>query len=798
MSALRVSSGSMRRVRIAPRVLLVDDDATQLKLGGLRLRDAGFDVEMASGAQEALQMAKIRRPDAVMSDVLMGEVDGFTFCRMLREEPALGNVPIILLSAHYQDAPDQQLALRVGASALVSRTPDFDAELAALRGNLVADSQITVDVPDATFYEQHLRTTANQITRLLGQTRYLEERYRTLFENAHDTISVLTPDGTILEANERWREVMGVPPEDLVGHHIGEYAAPGYVASNIVVYNRSIEKGAGRVEAVPMQRPDGKVIFMEFSITVIEVDSNPLVFAIGHDVTEKILAAQTLAEAEVRYRSLVERIPDVIWTSTEDGVLTFMTANAEDVLGYTAAEMCAEDLATRGARVHPDDHRAVLEAFQKSVESGGLFDIEYRRQRKDGQWIWLRNRGTATYERDGIRYIDGMISDITERKRLEESVRLSQKMEAIGQLTGGIAHDFNNILASILANSHFLIEDLAPHDPRHADAQEIKLAAERAAALTRQLLAFSRRQVLEPTIVDLNVAVQGLERMLQRLIGEDIEFTVLPAADLGSVRVDMGQLEQVIMNLVVNARDAMPTGGKLLIETQNIELDECYAASHIAAVPGSYVMLAVSDTGCGMDAQTQRRIFEPFFTTKELGKGTGLGLSTCYGIVKQSGGYVWVYSEPGRGTTFKIYFPRVDGQPDRVRKVAGNLEVSGTETILLVEDDDRVRNAVSRMLEPKGYQVLVARNGIEATEIVKCHQGPIHLVLSDVVMPDANGPEVVERVRASSTEVRALFMSGYTDHAVLRNGALQAGTNFIQKPFAPETLAKKVREVLDA
>jgi signal transduction histidine kinase/CheY-like chemotaxis protein len=459
--------------------------------------------------------------------------------------------------------------------------------------------------------------------------------------------------------------------------------------------------------------------------------------------------------------------------------------------------MCAEDMATRAARVHPDDQGAVMRAYQELLKDEVLFDVEYRRQRKDGHWVWLRNRAMATYERDGIRYIEGLISDITERKRLEESLRQSQKMEAIGQLTGGIAHDFNNILASILANSHFLIEDLAAHDPRHADAQEIKIAAERAAALTRQLLAFSRRQVLEPTVIDLNSAVAGLEKMIRRLIGEDVDFSVEPGESLGSVRVDMGQLEQVIMNLVVNARDAMPTGGKLSIETSNVELDD-YAAGYISAQPGSYVMIAVSDTGSGMSAETRQRIFEPFFTTKELGKGTGLGLSTCYGIVKQSGGYIWVYSEVGRGTVFKIYLPRVDACPDRAPKQAGTLDVSGSETVLLVEDDDRVRAAVSRMLEPRGYHVLVARNGTEAIDIVERHQGLIHLVLSDVVMPNTSGPEVVERVRARSTEVRALFMSGYTDHAVLRNGALQGGTNFIQKPFAPETLAKKVREVLDA
>jgi CheY-like chemotaxis protein len=286
--------------------------------------------------------------------------------------------------------------------------------------------------------------------------------------------------------------------------------------------------------------------------------------------------------------------------------------------------------------------------------------------------------------------------------------------------------------------------------------------------------------------------------MLRRLIGEDIEFAVMPGGELGSVRVDVGQLEQVIMNLVVNARDAMPTGGKLSIETTNVELEEEIGQGGVTIVPGNYVMLAVSDTGCGMDAETKRRIFEPFFTTKEIGRGTGLGLSTCYGIVKQSGGYIWVYSEPGHGTVFKIYLPRVDATPEVARKRSTTIDLSGTETVLLIEDDERVRGAVSRMLEVRGYRVIVARSGLEAIALAKRYDGKIDLVLSDVIMPGASGPEVVQQLRESDSGVRALFMSGYTDHAILRAGSLQAETNFIQKPFAPEALAKKVREVLEA
>jgi two-component system, cell cycle sensor histidine kinase and response regulator CckA len=778
------------------RVLLVDDDATQIKLCRLRLHEAGFEVEMAASAHEALEKAKRRPPDAILSDVLMGEVDGFAFCRLVREEPTLAGVPLILLSAHYRDEPDQQLATRVGAVALVSRTPSFDAELRALQSCLRDRRHQKTEAPDVALYEQHLRTNANQLTKLLAQATQAEERYRTLFQNAHDAITVLTRDGVIVEVNERWRDILGIAPESMIGRHIRDFAPHGHEASNDARYESSIAAGSGRAQAVPIKRADGKTIYMEFSLAVVEVQGQELVLSIGHNVTSSVEATRALAAAEEKYRSLVERFPDVVWTCTADGTITFMTANCERIMGYTAEQMCAEDMDTRLSRIHPDDRAIVSASFRRFGEDGTSFDVEYRRRHPDGRWIWLRNRSAASYRRAGVQYIEGVCSDITERKRLEESLRQAQKMEAIGQLTGGIAHDFNNLLAAILANSHFLIEDLAEHDPRRTDAEDIRAAAERAAALTRQLLAFSHRQLLEPTVVDLNSAILGVERMLRRVIGEDIDFSVLPGEHLAAVRVDVGQLEQVVMNMVVNARDAMPNGGSLTIQTSNVDLDATHSAQEVGAPPGRYVMLSISDTGVGMDSATRQRIFEPFFTTKALGKGTGLGLATCYGIVKQSGGHIAVQSELGQGTVFRIYLPQVNAQPMMVSKPTTRMELEGSETILLVEDDARVRHAVSRVLESRGYRVLIAQNGLEAMELAQRYRGPIDLVLSDLILPGASGPEVVREVQAHTGSARALFMSGHTDHAVLRDGALQQAVNFIQKPFAPDALAKKVREVL--
>jgi signal transduction histidine kinase/CheY-like chemotaxis protein len=446
-------------------------------------------------------------------------------------------------------------------------------------------------------------------------------------------------------------------------------------------------------------------------------------------------------------------------------------------------------------RVHKEDAARVRRAFAAIGKRG--YAADYRWRRKDGRWMWITSHASARVNAEGIEIAEGTFADITEHKRLEEQVRQSQKMEAVGQLTGGIAHDFNNILAVILGNAEFLMESLSEADPRRTDAEAILEAGQRAAGLTRQLLAFSRRQVIQPRALNLNDIVSGVEKMLHRVIGEDIQLTCSLGADLGIVRADPGQIEQVIMNLVVNARDAMPVGGKLSIETANVELDEENAASRGTSRP--FVMLAISDTGCGMDAETKRRLFEPFFTTKGIGKGTGLGLSTCYGIVAQSGGRIGVYSELGQGSVFKVYLPSIQveaAQSARTATAAPTL--TGHETVLLVEDDQQVRATVRRVLVGLGYDILEARDGDEAAAMSLCHQGRIDMVLSDVIIPGCNGPDVVKRIHATDDRVRALFMSGYTDHAVLRDQMLQKGMNFIQKPFTPVAIARKVREVLDA
>jgi two-component system cell cycle sensor histidine kinase/response regulator CckA len=509
---------------------------------------------------------------------------------------------------------------------------------------------------------------------------------------------------------------------------------------------------------------------------------------------ERKRAEGQLRESETRYRLLFESNPQAMWVF-ENETKRFLAVNEAAIrrYGYSREEFLQMTL--WDIRL-PAEH-ARLQAALDQATQGARFVGDLRHRRKDGTVIEAEV-AVDTIEFGGRPASLVSVQDITERKQLESQLRQSQKIEAVGQLAGGIAHDFNNLLTAIMGYSELLLEDLGAQDPRRQDLEEIRKATRRAAALTQQLLAFSRKQVLQPQVLDLNQVVANAEKLLQRLIGEHIAVRTRLDPALGATKADPAQLEQVIVNLTVNARDAMPHGGQLLIETTNVDVDAAYAATRAAVTPGPYVVLAVSDTGVGMDQATQAKLFEPFFTTKGPGKGTGLGLSTVYGIVKQSGGFIWVYSELSKGSTFKIYLPRVAAAAQRIEPSALPAAVPrGTETVLLVEDEPALRAVARRTLERQGYVVLEAPNGEAGLAVAAAHTGPLELLVTDVVMPGISGRELATRLVAARPTVRVLFTSGYTDDAIVHHGVLEAGIQFLQKPFTPSGLARKVREVLD-
>jgi len=503
-----------------------------------------------------------------------------------------------------------------------------------------------------------------------------------------------------------------------------------------------------------------------------------------------------LVEREEFFQLINDNAADMIAVIDTDGKRIYNSPSYQRILGYDAAELEATSSLDQ---VHPDDQQLVSDATTEARRTGQGRRIDYRMRHKDGTWVFIESTASVVHNAAGqMQYLVIVNRDIGERRRLEQQLHQSQKMDAIGRLSGGVAHDFNNLLGVIIGYGEILEESVPETDPLRTSVDQILKAGRRASSLTRQLLAFSRQQVLEPKILTLNAVVSDMEKMLHRLIGEDIELAIQLEPRLGSTRADQGQIEQVIMNLVVNARDAMPDGGKLSIQTSNFEIDQKFAEGYAyPVVTGPYVLLAVTDSGTGIDATTQQRIFEPFFTTKEKGKGTGLGLSTVYGVVKQSGGYIDVISTLGMGTTFNIYLPR-SAQSVIVEDPAGQpIATRGSETILLVEDEDSLRTLTRDLLRLKGYTVLEAANGAEALDLCGRTPEEIHLLLTDVVMPGINGRALADQLKLKRPEMKVAFMSGYTGQRVGQKEILEPGSFFIQKPFSREQLASRVREALD-
>ena len=626
---------------------------------------------------------------------------------------------------------------------------------------------------------------------------------------AMDGFWVVDENGHFIDVNDAYCELIGYSRDELLGMSISDLESaesPQETAQHIA---RVRAEGRDRF-LTRHRRKDGVILDVEVSTHYVPHGGGIFIVFV-RDVSEGLEKERALRssrdglqrevferEAEASLlRTAVEHLPGSVLVTDKGGRIEYVNPAFTRITGYLPEEALGKTPRLLKSGVQD---AATYKALWGTILSGREWFGELVNRRKDGTQYVQELLVAPIRDRHGHpTHFVGIGHDVTERRDLERQMRAAQRMEAVGRLAGGIAHDFNNLLTVIQGYARFLHDDFREGDPAREDTDAILNAAERAARLTGQLLAFSRKQIQELRVVDLNETVAELDKLLRRLIGEDIDLVTKLSPDLGRAKVDVTQIEQVLMNLVVNARDAMSGGGKLTIETANAQLEETYgAAKNVEVPPGQYVMLAVTDTGTGMDKETQSQIFEPFFTTKEKGKGTGLGLSTVYGIVKQSGGYIWVYSELGQGTTFKMYLPRVGEEV----KLAASLhravgELRGKETILLVEDDEPVRKVAARILRRHGYRVLQAGNGGDALLLCERHEGPIHLMLTDVVMPQMSGRELAKRLAAVRPDMRVIFSSGYTDNAVAHRGVFDEGTVFVQKPFSPNALLRKVRETLD-
>jgi PAS domain S-box-containing protein len=546
------------------------------------------------------------------------------------------------------------------------------------------------------------------------------------------------------------------------------------------------------IGALVLQSYSQSVRFRDRDKDILMFVSQQVASAIEHKRHE-----EALTRSEARYRSLVQSAVYGIYRSTLEGKFLDVNPALITILGYGSAEEILALNPRSDVFLDPDEMTRLMGEFQRGSR---LDSVEVRWKTKDGNVITVRLSGRVVgTPGEAEEVLEVIAEDVTERRVLEEQFRQAQKMEAVGRLAGGVAHDFNNLLMVVSGYTEVLLENTDCSSPMYPKIEAIQQATDRATTLTRQLLAFSRKQLLELKVVDMNAIVADMERLLRPLIGENIELATRLAPNLGRTRADAGQIEQVIMNLVVNSKDAMPNGGKIAIATANVNLDEDWRREHSYIQPGPYVMLSVSDNGQGMDRETQSRIFEPFFTTKEKGKGTGLGLSTVYGIVKQSGGYVFAQSEIGQGTIFRIYFPRVEDAAEPVHQAqTAKSSLCGTETVLLVEDEESVRQLVRETLAARGYQVLEADDGEKALKIAASHAGPIHMLVTDVVMPGMSGRELAKHLGQTHPQTKVLYLSGYTEDAIVHQGVLDSGTAFLQKPFTLQMLSRKVREVLNA
>ena len=842
------------------KILVVDDNPTNRSYLVTLLGYGGHALWEASDGAEALALVSAEHPDLVISDILMPTMDGYELVRRLRSDPGIAQTPVIFCTAHFHERDANELARECGVAYVLTKPCAPKVVIEAVNECLARRVPPAVPHVDENFDREHLRLLTDKLSQQTSELTAANLRLRALLDiglqlasetdpgrllnrfcgAARDLIAARFSVVIIAEGDGNDASHLAVAGTE---HSPSEFHLPtaGYLFAAVLQKRQSARLHGTACEPIAAGLPESLRSFDSLLVSPIvsptraygwlclfhrlgasefgEEDERlagilaALVGRVYENVRlyarERLHAAELTREIAERRRAQEEsaRLADIVHSSddgivgmTEDGNIVSWNRGAERVFGYTAEEVAGKPVAKL---FDPRGVGELQQTLQALVQHRRVERYETTGIRKGGDSIEVAVTISPILKPDGsLSGVSALVRDITAQKRLQQQLLVAQKMEAIGRLSAGIAHDFNNLLTVVGGYSALLLGSRNEHDPDFADILEIHKAAEQASALTRQLLAVSRKQVAQPRALEVNSIVAEMDRMLRRVIGEDIDLETVLDPALGAVQADSGQLEQIVMNLVVNARDAMPDGGKLTIQTANLELQEPLSVRKSAVAPGEYVVLSVTDTGIGMDTETQDRIFEPFFTTKEAGRGTGLGLSTVYGIVEQCRGAIAVYSEPGQGTTFRIFLPRL--APSEVEsKVSAPfspaaLPARNSETVLVVEDEDGVRALICAILSRTHYTVLEAKNGGEALLLCEGHPKNIDLMVSDITMPGMTGVDLAGRVRALRPEMKVLFTSGYAERAVIHQGVLQPGVPFLEKPFAPEVLTRKVRELLDS
>jgi PAS domain S-box-containing protein len=762
----------------ALRILILEDVPMDAELVEYELGRASipFQSRRVDSRESFLRELDEFHPDLILSDYTLPRFDGMTALSLARER--VPSIPFLIVTGSVNE--------ETAVGCMKAGATDY-----LLKSNLARIGPAI----EAALERERAHAEKTQAEAALAAS---ERRFRSLVQNSSDLVIIVAPDGTILYASDSAERIVGYSPRSLVGSSLLEYLEePDVGPVRGLLQSNGKSAVAGPIEFT-LRRADGSPVWLEAVGTNLLTDATIRGIVLNaRDVSERKRADRALRESEERYRDLFDNASDLVCMAAPDGSLLYVNKAWQEGTGYSEDEIGRLHLLDL---VHLDSRAHYTAVLERVLAGDRLDHVELVFVPKAGVPITVEGNLSCTFKDGEPSVVRGIYRDVTERKRVEEHLRRAERMQAAGKLAGGVAHEVNNMMTGVIGFSEFLLRSLEDDDPRRSDVEEVIKAGTRAADVTRQLLAFTRQQFLRPQVVSINAIVVDMQKMLRRSLGEDnlLELGLSPEA--GQVRADRGQLEQVLINLVLNARDAITEHGRVTVETASVVWDSAYAQRHDGVeIPlGRYVLLAVSDTGCGMAPDVQARIFEPFFTTKPIGQGTGLGLSTVYGIVKQSGGFVWVYSEPGEGSVFKVYLPEASAPSAAgLTPAPPAMPLTGSETILVIEDEEIVRRLALRGLRDQGYTVLEARTGVEALEYIRQHPGTIDLVISDVVMPEMGGRELGHNLAMFDPELPILYMSGYTGDDVVQRGLLDAGAPFQQKPFTPGALAAKVRTMLD-